>query len=824
MVGPRGDDVRLAPDPIGDQAEPFLRLRDVFGGQFGDHNLQALVVPSSGTVVEWPVVLGRPPLRAGAYQERAGLRQVVDEALNAVGAAVVTQVVAGDGGTGKSQLAAAVFADVRPSVDVALWVTASERAAIQGSFADAWTATHPDGPEPDAATAAGRFLEWLSTTPRRWLVVLDDVADPRDLAGLWPTGRSGAVIVTTRRRDAAMLARGRRVDVSVFTSDEAVAYLTTNLGAVAGLPADVLGEAADLAADLGWLPLALSFAAAAVIDEGISCADYRRRLADRTRLLDHLLPTAAGEDYPHTVAGAWSLASERANRLDPAGLARPMQDLICVLDPNGIPEAVLLSEPARRYLNSANGGASGMADPASGEATSGDGLVTIEQARRAVRTLHRLSLAEHDPADPHRTVRMHALAQRASRETLGAGLHAVILAAADALVAVWPDVDTADATGAALRANATAVTAVGSDTLWIGEGHLVLFRTGRSLGDAGLVAEAGRYYTHLAEQAHQHLGPDHPGTLLARHELARWRGEGGDAAGAVAAFELLLADRMRVLGPDHPETLTTRHELARWRGMVGDAAGAAAAFELLLADRMRVLGADHPNTLTTRHELARWRGEAGDAAGAAAAAELLLADRMRVLGADHPNTLAARHELARWRGEAGDPAGAAAAFEQLLADQLRVLGPYHPGTLNARAAVAYWRGEAGDATGAAAAFELLLADRTRVLGADHPDALTARHEVARWRGVAGDPAGAAAAFELLLADQRLVLGPDHPDTLTTRHELAYWRGVAGDPAGAAAAFELLLADRTRVLGPDHPHTLNARNNLAYWQRQATPPG
>jgi hypothetical protein len=82
----------------------------------------------------------------------------------------------------------------------------------------------------------------------------------------------------------------------------------------------------------------------------------------------------------------------------------------------------------------------------------------------------------------------------------------------------------------------------------------------------------------------------------------------------VAAFEELLTDCLRVLGPDHPDTLATRYNLAHWRGEAGDAAGAVAAFEELLTDYLRVLGPDHPYTLTTRHNLARWRGEAGDAA------------------------------------------------------------------------------------------------------------------------------------------------------------------------------------------------------------------
>ncbi|XES01334.1 tetratricopeptide repeat protein [Streptomyces sp. S1D4-11] len=65
------------------------------------------------------------------------------------------------------------------------------------------------------------------------------------------------------------------------------------------------------------------------------------------------------------------------------------------------------------------------------------------------------------------------------------------------------------------------------------------------------------------------------------------------------------------MGPDDPDTLTVRGNLARWRGESGDAAGAAAAFADLLSDRERVLGPDHPHTLTTRNNLAYWRGESG---------------------------------------------------------------------------------------------------------------------------------------------------------------------------------------------------------------------
>ncbi|WEB38072.1 hypothetical protein MOV08_01270 [Streptomyces yunnanensis] len=48
------------------------------------------------------------------------------------------------------------------------------------------------------------------------------------------------------------------------------------------------------------------------------------------------------------------------------------------------------------------------------------------------------------------------------------------------------------------------------------------------------------------------------------HCHAYWRGRSGDAAGAASSFTYLLNEQLRVLGPDHPHTLTARAEPARW--------------------------------------------------------------------------------------------------------------------------------------------------------------------------------------------------------------------------------------------------------------------
>jgi Tetratricopeptide repeat len=59
--------------------------------------------------------------------------------------------------------------------------------------------------------------------------------------------------------------------------------------------------------------------------------------------------------------------------------------------------------------------------------------------------------------------------------------------------------------------------------------------------------------------------------LTVRHELARWTGVSGDAAGARDQLAALLLLHERILGPEHPDTLNTRHELARWTRQAGEA-------------------------------------------------------------------------------------------------------------------------------------------------------------------------------------------------------------------------------------------------------------
>lgn len=412
---------------------------------------------------QWPRRVGVVPLRADCFQDR-GVGNELAAAVDSAGAAVLTQVLSGLCGAGKTQLAAQyaerLWADAE--IDLLVWITAGSREAIVSGYADA--AVEVAGAVPGGADrAARRFLTWLAETSKRWLLVLDDVRDPADLRELWPPRReSDRVVVTTRRRDAALSGAGRRVvNVGLFTHDEAVAYLEAKF---ADRPQQRVGTA-ELAEALGYLPLALAQAAAYMDDRNLSCVDYQRRLVDRRRTLGELLPDTGGlpDDHQATVAATWSLSIELADQLTPVGLARPVLELASLLDPNGIPASVFTSKAVLDYLVEAR-------------------EASVDDAWNALHCLHRLSLVRIDVDSPHRTVRVHALVQRATRESLSkarsAGTAGV---AADALVDVWPDIERDRGLGQALRTYTETLHGHAEARLWQPDCHPVLFSAGWQL-------------------------------------------------------------------------------------------------------------------------------------------------------------------------------------------------------------------------------------------------------------------------------------------------------------------------------------------------------
>ncbi|MCX4763911.1 FxSxx-COOH system tetratricopeptide repeat protein [Streptomyces sp. NBC_01275] len=724
--------------------------------------MPGLLVSPPSPAVAAPILVGSVPRLASAFQDRTSVRHRIDRARDSHATTVLTQVLSGGGGVGKSQMAAAyAHQALAAGTELVVWANATEIDQITALYAQAAHRVQAPGAQGvDAESDAQAFMTWLATTSRSWLVVLDDITDPNAAEPWWPPpslSSRGWVLATTRRREAQLSGGGRTViPIDTYTPSEAAAYLRDRL--TTEETTHLLDDrAVALATTLGLLPLALAHAAAYMINEDVNCSQYLHLFNDSTAQLDDLLPRHADtEGYGRQVAAALLLSLDAAQKCDPIGLAVPALRLAAVLDPAGHPQTLWTGEFFDHHLEAHHA-----ARPGSGS------------ARAALRLLHRYGLITDNFRNGPRAVQVHALTARAALEiTPAAELPATVRAAADALLELWPEADHTDPElCAVLRANTDILHTHAADLLWGPDSHPVLYRAGHSLSDAGLYTAAIVHWDRLVTDALRLLGSEHHDTLTARANLASSYRRAGRTAEAVALLEQVVADSERLLGPEHSDTLTARANLATSYRQAGRTAEAIVLLEQVLTDAQRLLGPEHSDTLTVRNNLATSYRQAGRTAEAIVLLKRVLDDALRLWGAEHHDTLAVRSSLASSYRQVGRTAEAVALLEQVVADSERLLGPQHHDTLTVRANLASSYRQAGRTAEAIVLLEQVLDDALRLWGAEHHDTLAVRSNLASSYSRAGRTAEAVALLEQVVADSERLLGPQHHDTLTNRGKL-----------------------------------------------------
>ncbi|GEM_PF-761815 len=607
------------------------------------------------------LVVGDIPREPPGFQPRAHLLAELDR----VGPRVsVAYSAAETQGVGTTQLAAGYArASLAAGWRLVAWIDAADAASLlAGLAAVADAAGLSDGCTSwDSATAGEAVRRWLEADGDRCLIVFDGAADPDALRPFVPTAGAARVLITSTRPSTASL--GTNVAVDAFTAGEALALLTGPAGPAGAADA---ADAAALAAELGYLPLALAQAAAVTAGHDLEYGTYLARL--RAAPVDEHLAGTGGQP---SVAAAVSLSVQAARATDRTGVCARMLEIAAMLSAAGV----------RRELLHVAGQA--------GLLTSRGHGVPAALVDRALEWLGRRSLLTFSLDG--QTVTMHPMVARVVRDGLARRrrLAATGLVAASVLdeyaLALARSADRSAVRAipqhvAALLDNvpARAVAAGGelAGTLlrlrFIALYHLV------ELGDSAPQAIAvGEPLTADLERL---LGPDHPDTLNARNSLAAAYLAAGRVAEAIPLFEHTLAIWERMLGPDDPDTLTARNNLAAAYQDAGRADAAIPLYELNLAARERLLGPDHPVTLNSRGNLAAAYRDGGRVAEAIPLLEQTLAGRERVLGPDHPDTRTSRRNLAAAYRDGGRVAEATRLLDQIRADSPRLLGADHPGT------------------------------------------------------------------------------------------------------------------------------------------------
>ncbi|WP_059013131.1 tetratricopeptide repeat protein [Streptomyces specialis] len=573
----------------------------------------------------------------GREEDMARLGATLDDGPGA------SAVLHGLGGVGKTTLALQYAHLHRDRYNPIWWIPAETPDGIVLSLAALAARLDPYADLAAAASTDGAAwaTAWLQSH-HGWLLIFDNAESPADLAPVIGPLGTGRHLVTTRRAGGwHHLARPQRLHT--LDPDTAIDLLM----AASGSGGDETW--ADVAAELGHLPLALEQAAAYIQHTALTPAAYLERL----RRHPARMFAAAPDGRQRTVARVWQLSLSAVAARQP--LALDILRTFAWLGPDALPRdlAYALAD-----------------DP-----------IAVDEALAALAAYSLITLTPD-------TFAIHRLVQGVVREgPAGATAHArrqaiVLLGAAlpgDPLfnVAGWPR-------WRALLPHVEALVGLidpAEDGEWT-EGILLAAAT--FLLQEGRLERATEFAERSVAASERLRGPDHPRTLAARGVLASVYRAGGDLTAATPLHVRNLADAERLLGPDHPDTLAARGNLAYLHGLTGDLARATALHERNLAAYERTLGPDHPHTLAARGNLASAYRAAGDPAAAVPLHERNLTEYERVLGPGHPETITARSNLACTYQTAGDVSRAIPLHEDVLTARTRLLGPAHPHTALAR--------------------------------------------------------------------------------------------------------------------------------------------
>ena len=767
---------------------------------------------ASKVSVQKPLIFGRRPYVVESYyierEEQVRLRNLINEDPR------LRVVLVGMRGCGKSQLASdlAQWCE-KQKWHLVAWINATSKEQVRSGLielADRLGIETQDRNEESIIEQCFSHLE--SGEPSDRLIVFDNVEDINHLTKLVPRGDGLRVVVTTTNEHGWKNQSWDSIKVGVFSREDSIKCLLQ-------ITDSEDREAADAVAQkLGDLPLAIVQAGATACEEDLTLKQYISRLEHYSSSI--VIKRVLGDDYTADVSSALFMAVDVA--LDKLGgdereVARRQLGGLAVLAQSGVPT---------RWI-----------DPLSPDAYSSDLEENVpdiadKNAHSALTELVKMSVVQQSV---NKNVTMlHRLQAQVLRENWGKEKTATCEEAFDAAVEILGRTKfeqlPSNATDARRRevsdliAQLSAI-AVQDYSRSLFEREQVRGYLNHAFDYAdylGLVYEALELEVAVAV-VEDVLGPDHPGTLTVRNNLAIAYKSVGRFGEAIDAWEELLPDCQRVLGADHPDTLSVRNNLALVYDSVGRFGEAIELFEQVLADRVRVLGDDNPYTLSVRNNLAIAYYSVGRFGEAIELFEQVLAERERLLGPDHPDTLTVRNNLAGAYDSAGRFGEAIELYEQVLAERERLLGADHPDTLTGRSNLAsayYSVGRFGEAIDA---WEELLPDCQRILGADHPDTLSVRNNLAIAYYSVGRFGEAIELFEQVLDERERLLGPDHPDTLTIRNSLAAAYHSAGRFYEAINAWEELLPDCQRVLGVEHPLTKRVEKNLEAAKRKMNPP-
>ncbi len=487
------------------------------------------------------------------FSGRDALLEKVQQTLAAAPMHVVA--LTGLSGIGKTQLAIEFAFLSAHAYSLVWWVRAEEPTKLAADFAAlANELDLPQKAEQDERKIIAAVRDWLERSPDNWLLIFDHAPDAAAVKSYLPQSSTGHVLITSRnptwRRIAVQL------DVDVLAREESVEFLLARTGQ------EDRRAAAELAEELGDLPLALEQAAAYIETMEKPLADYLRLF--RTRQKDLLQWVDDAADYAQSVAATWELSFQALQKQAPESIE--LLNLLAFFASEDIPQKLLHAgadclPPALATL---------LADE-----------IAFDTTQAA---LKRYSLLEVDP--DQRTYSLHRLVQAVTRDRLAAESARELIATAVRLVERIFPFEIGDARSwaecAQLLPHALAVTRYAEQVETASEETaFVLSLTSEYLKGRAQFAEAKTAMERAVALANKVFGSNHSNVAVCQSKLGEILFGLEDFLAAKACFEAALKiDETQ--DAQHPNLAGHLINLGAVQRKLGDRVNARAALERVL--------------------------------------------------------------------------------------------------------------------------------------------------------------------------------------------------------------------------------------------------
>jgi tetratricopeptide (TPR) repeat protein len=746
----------------------------VFPGRAVPGGLSRLVGPAPqfpGGVLRLVNALPRNP----AFTGRAAFLEELGRQLESGPVAV-----RGLGGVGKSQVALEYAYRMYESgrYELVCWIRANDAETVAEDLAGIASLLGIDANRPTGELAAA-VVAALGAS-ENWLLVFDNAQTAGDLVGVLPGG-SGHVLITSRNRSWSRVAR--RLDLAVFTRAESVAFVG------ARSQRDEPDAAAELAQELGDLPLALAQAASFVDTLSRTVGEYLALYRDpeqACRLRDEGLES---NEYPDSVARTWLLSlGQLAGHLGAVELLR----LCAFLDPGGI-DLDLLS---------------------AGRAETGEVLAAVLgnqlDRTKAAGALIAMSLAAA-PAEHH--LRVHRLVQAVTRDQLdkqeaakwakrALNLVAAVLPPAPADYRSWPMY-------AKLAPHIKAAAGHAGEYPILAEKLNVLRDLGIYLSASEQPKTARNVFENVLVISQAAHGPDHPEVAEALGNLGQAQLRLWELEEAHTSIERALAVFQTNYGPRHLEVARALSNLSVVQMRLGELWKARRSIKRVLAIYRKVYDSRHPEIVKTFVNLGMIQmrlGELGKAQGSIKHA-LDISE-----SADNPDraqiakalsALGAVQLRMRKLGEAQ------VGLERALQISKEIYDPDHPEVASVLIILGAVQMRLGEPERARKSLEQAREIKAAAYGSDHPELISTLLELGTVQLGLGELREARESIKHALRICKTVYDPDHPEVASALINLAAVQLALGKLKKARTGLNRALRICKTVHDPDHPEVAAA---------------